>query len=552
MIKLGGQAYYDAKKELSRIKIKKIRDRRLGIIQPIVVQEEPVYASQSILTPPTIVVMATFPPRKEGMLRVVNQLLPQCDKMCIYLNGYDSVPEELPKSDKLELILAGPNSEHPDISSKAKHHWLDIYPDSYYLTVDDDINYPDDYCEKMVSSIEKYGRKAIICCHGARYKVKDGSIPSNSLARAHKIYYPYQRELKQDTIIHEPGNGCSGSHPKSIGLTSDCSIGDLHSGDDGDIGLFSQRNRVPVVCIKRCKEWLTPMPDVWPIGAQHMDIDKVKLQSDKARSWTDWKLFPVIINPSINKITDKTIAISMPTFNTPRELLVKAVESVLNQTHKDLLLYVCNDSQDPECWIHLKDINDDRLIKVQMPDNNGPYYCHDWVIKNCECKWFSPVDSDDYLSNNRFEILSQYMNDYDVILGGYTAVKGDKHTQCIIRDTPYSNPTEPNLKFLGVSWAGGIWSTKWLYSVGDINGSFICGYDSALQSLAIKYSNMKVVEDYGYYYVWHKNSLTHSRTTGFQSNYRNKVKKELDRRLGLCTDLLEDVKVIMQQKLFIK
>jgi len=43
------------------------------------------------------------------MLKVVKALLPQCTRMCIALNEYDSIPQELLKSDKIIAILTGKN-----------------------------------------------------------------------------------------------------------------------------------------------------------------------------------------------------------------------------------------------------------------------------------------------------------------------------------------------------------------------------------------------------------------------------------------------------------
>ena len=50
------------------------------------------------------IAMCTQPHRKEQMLNVVKQLLPQCSRFCICFNNYDKIPEELPKSDKLICI----------------------------------------------------------------------------------------------------------------------------------------------------------------------------------------------------------------------------------------------------------------------------------------------------------------------------------------------------------------------------------------------------------------------------------------------------------------
>jgi len=86
-----------------------------------------------------ICAMASFPPRKKSMLYVVNKLLPQCDKICIYLNEYDSIPKEL-DNDKIEVVIG-----KEDLKENGRLKFVEKYNDSYYLTVDDDIDYPKDY-----------------------------------------------------------------------------------------------------------------------------------------------------------------------------------------------------------------------------------------------------------------------------------------------------------------------------------------------------------------------------------------------------------------------
>lgn len=103
------------------------------------------------------VAMATQPYRKAQMLRAVNQLLPQCDKLCICLNGYNSVPAELPKSDKIITVLANDSNGIPDLGCDNKMYWLGDYP-GYYATVDDDISYPPNYIETLRRKVDEYNR----------------------------------------------------------------------------------------------------------------------------------------------------------------------------------------------------------------------------------------------------------------------------------------------------------------------------------------------------------------------------------------------------------
>jgi hypothetical protein len=473
--------------------------------------------------PKVVIAMASFPPRKAGLVKRMKELLPQCDVMALYLNGYDEIPPELPPSDKYEIVLAGPNSPNPDITSHGKFHFLDKYQDCMYLCCDDDIVYPKDYTQKMVAAVEKYGRKAFISAHGIRYKLDaNGQIPEGGLDKQYKQFYMYDKACKEDTVIHIPGNGVSACFPSAIGMTTAIRKGPIGSGDDGDCGIHCQLNRIPVVRLASTVRWLTADGSVHPIGAQYLNPDCAKLQNEKHRGYPGpWRLYPTVMQKP-GQAPDAMITISMPTFNTADKMLLKAVNSVLNQTETRLRLYVVNDSTDNKCWSCLKHITDPRLIRVQMPVNSGTYACHSFVLSQTTTLWWSPFDSDDYAEPTRYATLLANCGDKEVYLGGYADVTG---TKCVPRPPlagPRGSKITPAIRWQ-TSWAAGLWKTEWVRKAGGINWTFKCGYDSALQTLAIQFSDFGVDKDTGYSYVHHANSLTTAKTTGLMSDYRAKV-----------------------------
>ena len=48
----------------------------------------------------TSILMASFPFRKEWMLKCIEKLIPQCDNFYLWLNEYKEIPEELKKFDQ--------------------------------------------------------------------------------------------------------------------------------------------------------------------------------------------------------------------------------------------------------------------------------------------------------------------------------------------------------------------------------------------------------------------------------------------------------------------
>lgn len=239
---------------------------------------------------PVIVAMATFPPRRQGMVEVVNALLPQCDRFYLYLNGYTSVPEELPKSDKLVCVCAGPGSEYPDIGSHGKFHWIGM-DEGYYLTVDDDIYYPSDYVAYLCACVDKYERKAVVGLHGAIFRTRPGgAIPPRLNGRETRALFPYDKRQGHDMGVHMLGMGVMACHPRTVGLTSSMCTGPVHSGDDEDMAVWAQQHQVPLIKVATERDWTRPNPTMWIRDPLHRRGNYIKMSDQKLRLWTKWTI----------------------------------------------------------------------------------------------------------------------------------------------------------------------------------------------------------------------------------------------------------------------
>ena len=107
--------------------------------------------------------LASIPERERSLRQTVASLLPQIDRLGVYLNGYGSVPDFL-HDPRIDVARS---QEHGDRGDAGKMFWTDAGDFDYYLACDDDIIYPPDYAERMVAAIEQYGRRALVGCHGA-------------------------------------------------------------------------------------------------------------------------------------------------------------------------------------------------------------------------------------------------------------------------------------------------------------------------------------------------------------------------------------------------
>jgi len=192
--------------------------------------------------------MASFPPRRERMLRVVERILPQVDRLNIYLNDYEEVPSEL-IDDKITVVLG--KHAAGDLRDNGKFYFLEDVEPGFHFTIDDDIEYPADYIQKMIMKIEQYGRHALVGVHGVIF---DQPIERFFLRRT---VYGFQRNQVRDAFVNLIGTGTLGYHTSAIKLQLD----DFTETGMADvfIAVRAKQQGAPIICIQRPKGWLEEM-----------------------------------------------------------------------------------------------------------------------------------------------------------------------------------------------------------------------------------------------------------------------------------------------------
>ena len=198
--------------------------------------------------------MASFN-REAGLNKVVPTILPQCDELWVYLNEYNKVPACL-NHKKIKLFKSQDFRECGDIG---KSHDADKIEDAYHFTVDDDIIYPKDYSERMISAIERYDRSSVIGVHGALTY-----FPCHNYYK-HRFHYHFRTENKKDVVVNVLGTGTVAFHTDTIKVKRS----DFDKKNMADIwfALVAQDQKVPSIVIKREKGWLRPCTSVDFVGS---------------------------------------------------------------------------------------------------------------------------------------------------------------------------------------------------------------------------------------------------------------------------------------------
>ena len=132
--------------------------------------------------------IATFPSREHVLIKMLNSIRGQFDKVRIYYNNVYDRPNFLP--DWVEVVCGGDT----DLTDNGKFYF--IKDNEYYFTLDDDLIYPPTYADDMVSAIDRLG--GMVSHHG-RILLNSGA----AYYRNHKVFRclgENRKECKIDVV----------------------------------------------------------------------------------------------------------------------------------------------------------------------------------------------------------------------------------------------------------------------------------------------------------------------------------------------------------------
>lgn len=225
--------------------------------------------------------MATMPPRVRALEDAIKSILPQCDKFNIYLNSFDikATPTFL-NNKKIKVYRS--EKEAGDIGDVGKFYCCEEW-NGYAFTIDDKYIYPPDYAKRMIETIERYGRKAVISCHGRIVKQNCRSYyndPAKMFALA--------GEIDKDTFSHELGTGCMALHTDTfkfdLGIFLYTNISDIL------VSMALQRAKIPILMMKHKIGWVKVSRKCNHIYAIHRFCNgRDKIQTDMVNSF-NWKI----------------------------------------------------------------------------------------------------------------------------------------------------------------------------------------------------------------------------------------------------------------------
>lgn len=209
--------------------------------------------------------MATMPSRRSTFDTALMSILPQVDRLYLFLDRFDRSPRvRHPK------IVALDSQTFGDLRANGKFLGL-LYnrEDVYYSSVDDDIEYPQDYIETMLGHVQRKHGNALFAVHGS---VLHDEVDSyrNSRRVTHR-----KDPLDRVVPVHVPSSCSSVFDTRSLWFDarkwSDINMVDLN------LALECRRSETETWLVPRKAFWLQPLDECQP------DSIYVGLRSDDRR-----------------------------------------------------------------------------------------------------------------------------------------------------------------------------------------------------------------------------------------------------------------------------
>lgn len=111
------------------------------------------------------------------------------------------------------------------------------------------------------------------------------------------------------------------------------------------------------------------------------------------------------------------VSVIIPVYNREKVIL-NCIESLINQTYKDIEIIVIDDGSVDNTLKKIKEIKDSRL-KIYNKKNGGVSSARNFGLTKATGKYVVFVDSDDFCLNNMIEVLVENIKNHDIVFCGY-------------------------------------------------------------------------------------------------------------------------------------
>ena len=194
--------------------------------------------------------MATMPDRLPYLEEVIEIIRPQVDALRVYLNNFVEIPDFLRPG---EALLS--SEARGDLGAEGKLYWIDgkdgLDDYTHYLTIDDDLGYPDNYVSTLKHEFDSRDGQAIIGVHGSTFL-----NPVEDFVTSRDERFRFYEPLKKARQVHLLGTATTFWGRDTIQLDLDNDF-PMRNASDLQLAVAAQHQGVPMIAIPRPEQWIT-------------------------------------------------------------------------------------------------------------------------------------------------------------------------------------------------------------------------------------------------------------------------------------------------------
>lgn len=172
-----------------------------------------------------------------------------------------------------------------------------------------------------------------------------------------------------------------------------------------------------------------------------------------------------------------TVTVVIP-FYGPEEFLIQCVESLLNQTHKDLTILIIGDG------IPVPEFSDSRVVSYSLPDNRGTYFCRQVGLLATRTEWLAVMDADDWAEPTWIqEMMDLAVRDNLDMVHSSTRFQIEDDGAHVVRPFPKARHTTSPVMLRHITSHVGLYRANVLRAIGGYNPGQRFGWDTLLVSM---------------------------------------------------------------------
>jgi len=215
--------------------------------------------------------IASHPARVEFLERTIESIYDQFDVIHVYLNNYESIPDFL-KRDKINPILS--SEADGDLKALGKFYMAGKER-GYYFSMDDDLLYPRDYTNRLMTLIDDNFKSIIAGVHATIYRRHP--VDSYYTDRGRKIFYCYHTNNRTQSV-HMLGTGTMAYHTDVMDFEWSM-FSEQKNMLDPQMCKYVQSLSIPAITISRPNGWIKEMK-----GSQEKAIWKSVAKDDSVQT----------------------------------------------------------------------------------------------------------------------------------------------------------------------------------------------------------------------------------------------------------------------------